>query len=357
MIRQLNLTNFRSYRTIELLIEQPLVVILGPNAVGKTNLIESIYVAATSHSFRAKDFDLIHYGETFYRVVADFDGNSQEIRFEDGGVNHKKSAIIGGSKKPLNSLSGLNPITIFEPNDMNLLIGPPDARRKYLDVILSQISIDYRQALSTYRKIIKQRNSLIHQAKVSSRLRGLDDQLFVWDLQLVNPMGIIIEMRKDLLKCIGPLLSSYYHKISGRDDKIELKYLPSVTTNRDQYLKIIKDNYKKDIQAGFTTLGPHRDDFVAYFKDHSLDKVASRGELRTIMLALKLSEMDYIERNLKKRPLLLLDDVFSELDADRRKYLVGNVAAQQTIITTTDIDPSLKYDYQLIDLTGSGYVA
>ena len=357
MIRRLNLVNFRSYRTIELQIEKPLVVIMGPNAVGKTNLLESIYVASTTHSFRAKDHDMIHYGETFYRVVASFEEGDQEVRFETEGGSHRKSALVDSAKRPLTSLTGLNPVTIFEPNDMNLLVGPPESRRKYLDVILVQISHTYRQALVSFRKILKQRNSLIHQAKLGAQLNNLDDQLFVWDLQMIEPMTVIIESRNDFLESLSPLVASYYKKISGREEKITLKYLPSVTAKRDNYLKAIKDNMKKDIQAGFTTLGPHRDDFMAYFKEHELGLVASRGELRTIMLALKLAEMDYIERKSKKRPLLLLDDVFSELDASRRSFLIDNIAAQQTIITTTDIDDILKQDYQLIDLSGAGYVA
>lgn len=357
MIRRLNLINFRSYRTIELLIEKPLVVILGPNAVGKTNLLESIYVVTTTRSFRAKDRDMIHYGENFYRIVAGFESGNQEVRFETEGTSYRKSVLIDKSRRPQTALAGLNPVTIFEPNDMNLLLGSPEARRKYLDVILSQISPAYSRALSSFRKILKQRNSLIHRAKQGAGVSGLDDQLFVWDLQMVDPASVIIEARRDFLDCLNPLLTSYYEKISGRRDEIVLKYLPGVLADRDSYLSIIKSSFKRDIQAGYTTKGPHRDDFVAYFKEHELGKVASRGELRTIMLALKLSEMDYIELKLKKRPILLLDDVFSELDASRREFLVDNITSQQTIITTTDIDETLHHDYQLIDLSGAGYVA
>ncbi len=355
MLTHLDLTNFRSYRNFKLEIEQPLVVIMGPNAVGKTNLLESIYVASTTHSFRAKDSEIIHFGEDFYRVVASFENIEQEIRFVTNGDSHRKNALLSGVKKPLSSAVGINPVTIFEPNDMNLLTGPPSVRRKYLDSVLAQIDKKYLSSLSAYRKILKQRNSLLHQSRQKG-IRSLDDQLFIWDLQLVEPATYIIKSRQEFIGMIAKLMRHYYHEISGKKDDLKISYESTAMSNKSKLLHQIRDSQQKDLHAGFTTIGPHRDDFSVIFKGNNITQIASRGELRTIVLALKLAELDFIESKLAKRPILLLDDVFSELDGKRREYLVSSISGQQTIITTTDMDKNLKPTYQLIDLSGGGYV-
>ncbi len=358
MLKSLNLTNFRSYREIKLQIDQPLIVILGPNAVGKTNLLESVHVASTTHSFRDRDREIIHYGEDFYRVEAGFDDHVHEVRFVTEGNHYRKSTLVNSVKRPLNSVVGINPVVIFEPNDMNLLTGPPDLRRRHLDTVLSQIDPEYMAAISTYRRILKQRNSLIHQAKINSRLSNLDDQLFVWNLQILDPATKIIRARRQMIEGTAPLLADYYNKIAATKTRaVTFSYSPSLPDNKDKYLRALKNNLTKDIHAGFTTAGPHRDDFSVEFDGRSVVQAASRGELRTAILALKLAQMDYFEERLTKRPILLLDDVFSELDKSRREFLVGSIDRQQTFITTTDLDKSLKHDYQLIDLSGVGHVA
>lgn len=358
MLKSLDLTNFRSYRQIKMQFDHDLVVILGPNAVGKTNLLESIYVAATTHSFRGRDREIIHYGEDFYRVVAGFDDVNQEVRFVVEGDHHRKNTLLDGGKRPHGTLMGLNPVVIFEPSDMNIFASYPDHRRRYLDVILSQVDRAYAAALATYRKIIRQRNSLIHQAKLGARLSALDDQLFIWNLQIVEPALKIIQTRDLFIKNVSPLLRQHYNQIAHKNNRtIDLKYLPSLLGDRDSYLQALKNSLAKDIAVGYTTHGPHRDDFTVEIDGRNLMQTASRGELRTVILALKLAEMDYCEDQLKKRPLLLLDDVFSELDAARRDFLLANVSRQQTIITATDLDKAKKHDYQLIDLSGVARVA
>jgi len=352
MLKRLSLTNFRSYSSFDITFESPLTIIIGPNAVGKTNLLESIFLASTTKSFRAHDDELINFGESFYKIRAEYGDRSSEIRYVVENDSHRKIALISDIKRPLSQLLGLNPVTLFEPNDLNLLYSSPSSRRRYLDLVLSQVDKNYLSALQLYRRIIKQRNSLLHQAKRSGSLSGLKDHLFVWDVQMVEPAKKITETRKHFLDSLSTLINTYYQSISGDHTIYKLIYEPSLDLSDADVMTQIDMHHQKDIQAGFTTIGPHRDDFTVERDGKKITEIISRGEMRTFILSLKLAEMDFIEQETKKRPTLLLDDVFSELDSARRGHLLEAIANQQTFLTTTDIDAHTKLDAQMIDLGG-----
>jgi DNA replication and repair protein RecF len=352
MIRSLSLTNFRSYKAIDLVFEDNLTVISGPNAVGKTNLLESIFVASTSKSFRARDLDLVNTGENFFRVVAEFDDDAVELSLLREGESHSKRLKLNSKKQSLHTLLGRNPVTLFEPHDMLLFDGSPERRRRYIDTVLCQVSPIYVEALATYRRALKQRNSLLHAAKVRGGFAS-DDELFVWDVQLSEPGKRLYDLRKDFVSELSPLVKEVYETIAGSDTELELQYCPNTDMDKRDFLSALSTSRIKDRGAGFTTCGPHRDDMDLLFKDGDITTSASRGETRTAILALKIAEMRFIKDKLGKKPILLLDDVFSELDASRRKHLMELISTQQTLLTTTEVDKNIPRNSYVIDLSGA----
>ncbi|MDP4038549.1 MAG: DNA replication/repair protein RecF, partial [bacterium] len=351
MLKSIDLINFRSYKKIDLRFDDKTIIIYGPNAIGKTNLLESIFVASVGKPFHSKDVDLIRHGEEFFRIESIFSNIKVELSLQKKENLAKKNLKLAGAIKPLINLIGLNPVTLFEPNDMNLLHGPPHDRRRYLDIVLSQADPLYSLGLANYRHILRQRNKLLGLIKNSTNSQKLDDQLFIWDMQLVEPAAQIIGKRAKLIDKLNIIIGKYYQDIAGERAKINIEYLPSLQAKKEETLKTINQNTKKDKRAGFTTIGPHRDDFAISFNGYDVSRAASRGEIRTIVLALKMAEMDLIESySGGKRPILLLDDVFSELDKTRRNYLLNTLKLQQTFITTTEDNNKIK-QAQLIDLT------
>lgn len=351
MIRSLALTNFRSYKSIELSFEDNLTVISGPNAVGKTNLLESVFVASTTKSFRARDADLVNTGEDFFRVVAQFDQELVELSLSHQGGGQAKRLKLNSKKQSLHSLLGRNPVTLFEPHDMGLFDGSPDQRRRYMDTVLCQLSSTYAIALGAFKRILRQRNSLLHSAKLQGR-RVSEDEVFVWDVQLSQPAEELYRQRRELIAHLSPIMHEVYREIAGKDTVLELIYEPSVEMDKVNYMQKLATNHARDAAVGFTTSGPHRDDMRLDFKSGSITSTASRGETRTIILALKIAEMRLLHGTLKLKPILLLDDVFSELDAERRKHLMELIATQQTLLTTTEVDKNIPKNSYIIDLHG-----
>lgn len=351
MLTRLQLTNFRSYSYLDLELAGNVTVIFGPNAVGKTNLLESIFVMSTSKSFRAHDAELVNKVSDFYRIDARSGDQRIEVRYlQTAPKTTAKQIKIDGVRKRQTELLGMQPVTLFEPNDLLMLTGSPSLRRRYIDIVLSQIDPAYVKNLSLYNHLIKQRNSLLHRHKKIGRTTELGDQLFVYDLQLADPAHYLRQKRLELMNYLNPIISEYYSKISDQSDKIELAYNFD-EKNQDDYLARLSHDQARDIAVGYTTSGPHRDDLRIFFKAQPISHVASRGEARTAVLALKLAEMDYVEMVRSIRPIFLLDDVFSELDSNRRALLVDLLERQQSVITTTDIHDIISKDYQLIDLS------
>jgi DNA replication and repair protein RecF len=364
-VEGLRLTNFRSYETAAFELHPDVTLVVGPNASGKTNLLESLYVLASTKSFRAKDRDLMRHGQDHFRIVA---------RVRGGGRNGGKAADAGavveyafglttahgplekkvthdGVKRPLVNHVGQIQVTLFEPNDLDLVSGPPEGRRKYLDFVLCQTDRGYLKTLQAYKRVLRQRNALLEGFDVG----GVRSQIFAWDVKLAELAVEVYERRMKLLGVLNEAIPLLYRDIAGGEQQVVLEYVPSVavaTTGADgqmdaarsaaayavEFVEALTRNLPRDLGAGFTTIGPHREDFKVRFKDAEITAVASRGEVRTVVLAMKLAELGYAEDVTGMRPILLLDDVFSELDRDRRGFLLGRLEGHQTIITTTDAD-------------------
>lgn len=334
-IEGLELSNFRSYEHARFDLHPDMTLVVGPNASGKTNLLESLYVLAVTKSFRAKDRDLVRHGEDYFRVVA----RAGEVEYALGMSletgSPAKKITHSGVKRTLSGHVGTIQLVLFEPTDLELVAGPPEGRRRYLDFLLCQTDSAYLRVLQQYRRVLRQRNALLDGFEVGQ----VRDQVFAWDLKLAELAVEIYERRQRLLGVLNEVVPRLYKEIAGEGVSVELDYVPSVQGEyATEFLETLTRNLPRDLAAGFTTIGPHREDFKVRFKNNDITAVASRGEVRTTVLALKLAELEYDEAETGVRPVLLLDDVFSELDRDRRGFLLNRLGGHQTIITTTDAD-------------------
>jgi DNA replication and repair protein RecF len=332
---RLEMANFRSYERSAFELHPDVTLVVGPNASGKTNLLESLYVLASTKSFRAKDRDLVRHGEDHYRVVGRADEVDYALGFSTAGGGMEKKISHDGVKQTLVGHVGHIQVTLFEPTDLELVSGPPEGRRKYLDFVLCQTDRTYLRTLQQYRRVLKQRNALLDGFDVE----GIRGQIFTWDMKLAELAVEVYERRLKLLTVLNEVVPAVYSEIAGGEVEMRLEYIPSVEgPYADGFLDALVRNFTRDLAAGFTTIGPHREDFKVAFKNNNIMAVASRGEVRTVVLAMKLAELGYAEDVTGVRPVLLLDDVFSELDRDRRSFLLQRLSGHQTVITTTDAD-------------------
>jgi len=348
MIRSLELINFRSFPHLELQFEQPLIILYGPNGIGKTNILESIYMLAVAKSFRAPDPQVIHHDQDFYVAKKSLANKTfAELRYQNNQAGKQKRLLWNGKKQAITRLLGRTPVVLFAPTDIEILTAPSSARRELVDTTLTQTHQTYARELRFYRKILQGRNALLRRHKQGLIDRNqLDDQLFVCDLQIIKPANYLIQSRQNLIDTLNPFITQKYqqiaHKTAKHNDEIELIYQPSVDSNTD-LAQVLRQNLPRDLGAGHTTVGPHRDDISFRINHHPLAATASRGEMRTVMLAIKLAELDYIKDKLNIPPTLLLDDVFSELDHHRQHFLLDSIGDAQTVITTTEVD-HLQFD-------------
>lgn len=347
-VEGLELTNFRSYEGAAFELHPDVTLVVGANASGKTNLLESLYVLASTKSFRAKDRDLIRHGQDFFRIVARIRQETEQTKLGEMALGLsvatgplEKRITHDGVKRTLVSHVGQLQVTLFEPSDLDLVSGPPEGRRKYLDFILCQTDRRYLKTLQDYRRVLRQRNALLEGFDVG----GVRSQIFAWDVKLAELAATVYEGRQKLLGVLNEAIPLLYRDIAGGHEEVYLEYVPSVPDTgiggqdyASRFLETLTKNLARDLGAGFTTIGPHREDFKVRFKNNDITAVASRGEVRTVVLACKLAELAYAENVTGVRPILLLDDVFSELDRDRRGFLLGRLEGHQTVITTTDAD-------------------
>jgi DNA replication and repair protein RecF len=336
MIASLRLQHFRSYDDAQFTFANGVNIIVGPNASGKTNILEAVQVAALGGSYRARDVELIQHDAEWARIDAVSDEQPRVVKIQQTSSSSAvKSFEIDGKVLARLHLNRTVPAVLFEPDHLLLFAGSPDLRRTFFDDLLEQLEPDFGPIRRHYRRVLAQRNALLKRQPHSVR-----EQLFVWNLRLSELGGQIALRRMRLLAHINERLSGYYSQIAGKPHRITLRYVSQCA--EEQYesvlLKRLEANVDVDIARGFTGSGPHRDDVVAEINGQPMADVASRGELRTLVLALKILELELLESARGTRPLLLLDDVFSELDAKRRQALTHFVGEYQTFITTTDAD-------------------
>lgn len=328
IIDSIKLSNFRSHSSYVLKCTNNTSLILGENGSGKTSVLEAIYILTQGKSFRATDPDIIKRGASFYRAELLYsNGESSTVTFD--GI--KKTFITLGKKTRRLPAKNKYPVVLFQPSDLNLIDHAPSRRRTYFDRIFSQFDSRYASALSKYDKALRQRNELLKSDTLSL------ESIFSWNIILSKYGTDLYNMRSQFITEINSSLTPTYHSIADNNDQINIAYQTTVRLgNEAKYLSILEANFEKDRYLGHTSFGVHRDDYIFNFNHTHADGSASRGESRSVILALKFVEANLIFDKTNKRPLILLDDVFSELDPNRRRCLINNFKNNQVVITSVE---------------------
>lgn len=331
ILKTLRVQNFRTHSDFILEIGEKSTLISGANGSGKTSLLEAIYFALQGTSFRSSDKEILRNdGSSWFRIdLKDSKDSLRTIIFNNAVQKSKKQFLVDGNKKARLSANLRIPVVLFEPDDLQLLSGSPTRRRNFLDYFLSQIFPSFQLALTRYNKALKQRNNLLKRDNVSK------DELFPWNLMLAEYGAEIISKRQDFLELLNSKIEEVYFEISGVKDEIKIDYLGE-KVSKNEILAILSENIERDKILGYTNFGPHKHDIQFIFNKKPAQNVASRGENRSLVLALKFIETDILSDLTSKRPIVLLDDVFSELDDDRQKLLTKHFSKYQTIITSTN---------------------
>ena len=332
-IKNIKIKNFRNYKEEEINLEKNINIFYGENAQGKTNIIESIFLCSLGKSFRAKkDKEMIKLNEQNAIVEVEYEKSDRDgkIKIE---IGNKKNIYLNGIKiKKLSELLGNLNIVIFTPDDINILKGGPQNRRRFLDIMISQLRPNYMHILNLYIKTMEQRNNYLRQIKEEHKDENL---LEIWDEKLAEYAIKIYEYRKEFIEKIIKKLDIIHKNITNGEEQIELEYVTECDS-KEKYLKLLKERRKLDIIKGFTTKGVHRDDFMIYINKKDIKIFGSQGQNRTAMLSLKLAELQVIYDEIGEYPILLLDDFMSELDKTRRKNFLENIEGTQVIITGTE---------------------
>ena len=332
-IKKIKIKNFRNYEKEEINLEKNINIFYGQNAQGKTNIIESIFLCSLGKSFRAKkDNEMIKLNEQNAIVEIEYEKSDRDgkIKIE---IGNKKNIYLNGIKiKKLSELLGNLNIVIFTPDDIGILKGGPQNRRRFLDIMISQLRPNYMHVLNLYLKTIEQRNNYLRQIKEEHKDENL---LEIWDEKLAEYAIKIYEYRKEFIEKIIKKINIIHQNITNGEEEIELEYITECD-DKEKYLELLKQRRKLDIIKGFTTKGIHRDDFMIYINKKEIKIFGSQGQNRTAMLSLKLAELQVIYDEIGEYPILLLDDFMSELDKTRRKNFLENIEGTQVIITGTE---------------------
>jgi DNA replication and repair protein RecF len=323
-------------------------IIVGPNGSGKTNLLEAILVLSTGGSYRVDDSELVNFEHDWARLDAFTDSGDRTVKFTPLDPKAPKSYTLDDKPFRRLTLPHTLPVVLFEPNHLLLLAGQPDARRQYLDDLLERTQPGFGAMRRQYKRVLAQRNALLKNPHLSPGAKK--DQLFVWNLRLSELGGHVAKHRHELILGLNAKFPGIYKKIAAAKTKVSVEYVSklSLTNYETGLVHALEQSYETDLLRGFTTHGPHRDDMVILFGDKLASEVASRGETRTALLGLKVYELELIAGARGQKPLLLLDDVFSELDGRRRHALTSYLTDHQTFITTTDADLAITFQDGLV---------
>ena len=328
IIKDIALSNFRCHAGYRLDFERQTTQILGENGWGKTSILEAIYLVVRGKSFKAVDREILRRGAEYYRVELDFlDGEKTVVTYDVMAA--RKNFLVGDKKWARLPKKNRYPVVLFEPVDLGLITSSPTRRREYFDRFLAQLSEGYSNSLSRYNRALKQRNEYLKR----DFLRRED--LFSWDI-LMAKYGVALRTeRAGLVAALNDRLTGVYRGIAENRDEVALAY-ESYTSEaaESEYLRLLEMDFERDRLVGHTNFGVHKDDYTFLFNGVPADGTASRGETRSIILALKFIEAEMLLEGLGKRPLVLLDDVFSELDETRQKALVKNFQENQVVLTS-----------------------
>ena len=345
IIKSLELMNFRNYEFLDLKFSEGTNILYGDNAQGKTNVLEAIYLSATTKSHKgSKDKDIVRFDkeEAHIRTYLEKEGIEYKIDMHLRKNKSKGVAVDGQKLKKAADLLGLLNIVFFSPEDLNIIKNGPAERRRFVDMELCQLGNFYLYNLNHYNKIVNQRNKLLKDMYFNPQLK---DTLNIWDSQLVSFGSKIIERRRIFVGQLNEIIYDIHKKLSGNKEELCIKYEPDVEI--ENFEAAIKSSQERDIKLKQTSVGPHRDDFSFMTGNIDIRRFGSQGQQRTAALSLKLSEIELVKKVAKDTPVLLLDDVLSELDSNRQNYLLNSIGNIQTIITCTGLDEFVNNRFEI----------
>lgn len=345
IIKSIELSNFRNYDHLDISFDEGTNILYGNNAQGKTNILESAYISGTTKSHKgSKDKEMIHFGENESHIKTVVAKQEKEYQI-DIHLKKNKAKGIAINKMPIKKASdlfGILNIIFFSPEDLNIIKNGPSERRRFIDAELCQLDKIYLSDLTNYNKILNQRNKLLKDIYFHPDLK---ETLPVWDMQLIEYGRKIIKRREQFIYELNEIVHNIHYKISGDKEELLVKYEPNIEDIffEDELIRA-KD---RDLKFGQTSVGPHRDDLNFTIDDIDIRKYGSQGQQRTCALSLKLSEIKLVEKTINDMPILLLDDVLSELDSNRQNYLLNSIYDTQTIITCTGLDDFVKNRFKI----------
>ncbi len=346
-IKQLKLKNYRNYENLDIEFDNKVNVIIGENAQGKTNLLESIYLLAFTKSYRtSNDRELISWNKDFAKISGSIHKRNQDIPLElIFNKNGKKAKLNRLEQKRLSEYIGALNVVMFAPEDLSLVKGPPQVRRRFIDMELGQIEPVYIYHLAQYLKVLKQRNHLLKQLQLQAKPDTT--LLHVLNDQFIQHAVIILKKRFVFLKLLRKWAIPIHFQISREQEELKIAYSSSLEVLEDDDEEKLEDKYyaaleqieRNEINRGTTLVGPHRDDLFFYINEKDVKLYGSQGQQRTTALSLKLAEIDLIFDQINEYPILLLDDVLSELDDFRQSHLLSTIQGKvQTFVSTTTVD-------------------
>ena len=345
IIKSIELQNFRNYEDLNISFDEGTNIFYGDNAQGKTNILEAAYLSGTTKSHKcSKDKEMIRFGEQESHIRTVVVKKDKEYQI-DMHLKNNRSKGIAINKVPIKKASelfGILNMVFFSPEDLNIIKNGPAERRRFLDSELCQLDKIYLSDLTTYNKILNQRNKLLKDMVYRPDLK---DTLSVWDMQLVETGRKIIRRRKQFVDELNEIVHDIHYRISGEKENLLLQYEPSIEDIFfEDELSRVKE---RDMRQCMTSVGPHRDDLLFSIGEVDIRKFGSQGQQRTSALSLKLSEIELVKRSIHDTPVLLLDDVLSELDSNRQNYLLNSIHDTQTLITCTGLDEFVKNRFQI----------
>lgn len=348
IVKSLKLKDYRNYEELDLQFDKGTNILYGENAQGKTNILEAIYLCGTTKSHRgSKDREIIRFNqeEAHIRINIEKKQIPHKIDMHLKKNKAKGVAIDGNSIKRQGDLFGLLNLVLFSPEDLNIIKNGPAERRRFLDLELCQLDKIYMYHLTNYNKALSQKNNLLKQISFN---RNLLDTLYIWNSKLIEHGSIIIETRDSYIKKINKLVGPIHKKLTGEREELTLHYVPNV--KKESFDEILNNSIEKDLLLKMTSRGPHRDDMSFLCDNIELRKFGSQGQQRTAALSLKLGELELVREVTKEEPILLLDDVLSELDRNRQNYLLNSIGGIQTFITCTGLEELInnRFDYNKI---------
>ena len=344
-IKSIECKDFRNYTQVQMVPDPGTTILYGKNAQGKTNLLEAVYVSATSKSPRtSRDREMIRFGaeEAHIRTIVEREGRDTRIDIHLRKNKSKGIAINGVPIQRAAELFGFLNVVLFSPEDLSIIKNGPAERRRFMDAELCQLDRIYLSDLSAYQRALEQRGKLLKEIVENP---SLEDTLDVWDAQLIKYGRSVIRRRRQFISEIRETVEQIHWRITGEREHLSISYEPQT---EDKYLEdALMAARDKDIRLGQTTCGPHRDDIKFSVDGIDIRQYGSQGQQRTCALSLKLSEIAIIERMRHEKPVLLLDDVLSELDSDRQRFLLQSFSDTQTIITCTGLDEFIKNRFSI----------